>query len=67
MLCPPMAFSSVSSSLPPSPGTFIPLMLMWPVADIPVVQLSMAASLDPQVPPWLGLVAELNQGAIAPA
>lgn len=30
-------------------GTFIPLVLAFPKADIPVVQLSLAASLDPQV------------------
>ncbi|PSC71563.1 dioxygenase [Micractinium conductrix] len=30
-------------------GTFIPLVLAFPKADIPVVQLSLAASLDPQL------------------
>ena len=30
-------------------GTFVPLMLMYPGADIPVTQLSLNASLDPSV------------------
>lgn len=30
-------------------GAFIPLMLMYPEADIPVVQLSLNHSLDPDV------------------
>jgi Catalytic LigB subunit of aromatic ring-opening dioxygenase len=31
-------------------GVFVPLMLAFPDADIPVVQLSLLASLDPKVP-----------------
>lgn len=35
-------------------GTFVPLMLMYPAADIPVVQLSLVSSLDPEVQIALG-------------
>ena len=36
-------------------GMFIPLMLMFPDADIPVVQLSLNSNLDPQIHLQLGL------------
>lgn len=35
-------------------GTFVPLMLMYPAADIPVVQLSLVSSLDPATQIALG-------------
>lgn len=47
-------------------GTFVPLMLMYPAADIPVVQLSLVHSLDPLTQIHLGeaIAALRNQGVL---
>lgn len=47
-------------------GTFIPLMLMAPAADIPVLQMSLRADLDPQAHIDLGkaLAPLLDQGVV---
>jgi aromatic ring-opening dioxygenase catalytic subunit (LigB family) len=47
-------------------GTFIPMMLMFPKANIPVVQLSLNSNLDPQTQMDLGLALETlrDQGVL---
>ena len=46
-------------------GTFVPLMLMYPQANVPVVQLSLIASLDPGAHIRLGqAVAELSREGV---
>ena len=46
-------------------GTFVPLMLMYPQADIPVVQLSLARDMDPASHIRMGeAVAELSQQGV---
>jgi aromatic ring-opening dioxygenase catalytic subunit (LigB family) len=46
-------------------GTFVPLMLMYPQANIPVVQLSLVASLEPGMQMGMGqAIAELSQQGV---
>jgi aromatic ring-opening dioxygenase catalytic subunit (LigB family) len=41
-------------------GAFIPLKLIYPAADIPVVQLSLKHGLDPEVGVWVLLTRPLG-------